>query len=199
MSALDQLPAELLLQIITNPDYLTRVRLQSTNRYFSLVVDHEACIRQDKRSAVILAETLPQNIDAFGCFLCFKVLPASAFDDWRIGRAYPGDEPDSAHGYPKGGWNQAERHCLDCGFRAKLRSPGETMYVQGVKMVVCCKCRDLKTSQVCVYCKTCTECSSLCLACLTCKDCLDMINAGLRGRYYFHCVEECKYDSEHQL
>lgn len=159
MNALARLPTELLLQIIHDLDYLTRTRLKSTNRYFNITVNAEECDEQDKMSAVLLAQDFPQNDDAFGCFRCYKVLPASAFDDRLIGRNYPVpirlNHVPAAH-HRKGGWRELWRYCLDCGFRLQLHEPGEVIYVRGVRMVICSCCMKLNES-ACPNCNMCRD------------------------------------------
>lgn len=197
---LGKLPTELLQQIIDYLNFLTRVKLSTVNKHLSIITCPEKCNQHDKRAALLSAESFPQNANAFGCFRCFKVLPASAFDDWRIGIDYPwSDRPLYATSYHnrKGGRDSHRRHCLDCSFRLQLHTAGEIMYLQGVRMVVCIQCGNLKAWPVCPDCRICGEClHSFCVGCGFCGACL--LRKRHRLRLGEFCSKRCKDAVEHR-
>lgn len=81
LSGLQTLPLELQLNIAEYLDYGALLALRQTNRHLHNLAD---CIKRsdlEKSTVVYAAEQYPRHAANFGCYRCYRVLPASEFAD----------------------------------------------------------------------------------------------------------------------
>ncbi len=103
LSGLQTLPLELQLNIAEYLDYGSLLALRRTNRHLHNLADRIKCSDLEKSTFVRAAEQYPQHANNFGCYRCYRVLPASEFADRQIRRAYG-----------KGNAKTLNRLCFDC-------------------------------------------------------------------------------------
>lgn len=147
LSGLQTLPLELQLNIAEYLDYGSLLALRRTNRHLHNLADRIKCSDREKSTFVHAAEQYPRHAKNFGCYRCYRVLPASEFADRQIRRAYG-----------KGNVKSFNRFCFQCGVEKRIFCPGNRVLKDGVDMICCRECRRVREVQFCSRCWRCSSC-----------------------------------------
>ena len=155
------IPREIKIMILSKLDYGTALKLQMTSTYYR---DHNAIKPQDmtwnsKAAFIRAAEKYPIHCglklannkqQGYGCFGCFKIKPASEFEEWHLEKQ------------KKGSKDAKKRLCLDCEIKTYGFLPSHKIYDgNGELKYFCVPCNGFKGGLHCAVCNMCSDCLEL--------------------------------------
>lgn len=150
LPSLQTLPLELQLNVAEHLDYGSLLALRRTNRHFHEFFGRLKHPELEKSKFVRAAEQYPRHVNNFGCYRCFRILPASKFARKQIKKSYG-----------KGNTKSFSRFCVECGVKKGIYSPGSRVDKDGVDMIYCRECRRIREVRFCSHCGRCASCLGL--------------------------------------
>ena len=149
LATLEILPRELHLHIFDFLDYRASIMLSQTSRLFHTTVSPQKCYSGDKTSFVrtIGTSAYASTDDHFGCYLCYRVMPASEFGDKQLLGDRRKEDKECTRGF-----------CIACGFANSIYTLGTRITKGRIHMWFCHVCHLLKDEHACEDCGRCDRC-----------------------------------------